>query len=361
MQPRRSHERPQRSAVGVATVALAVPWLNDAITELKASVPIAEVAPALAWLLTHSDCANLDTPWRAWLLGQFQGGEDLLRLHPAGPTRRGIASEPVAQHARSSPEVAAATMQAASWACARPVHLAAGLDHLWLEPSLAPPLTAPEAREIVATLDAALVERGWSLMALDAERWLVGTRDAVECTTSTPLEAAGRAIRTHLPEGRDARLIRAVMTEMQMMLHEHPVNLRRSSAGQQAVNGVWLWGFGTLQAVAARSLPALATDDDWLRELWLLHGNAVAATTPDVLARSTEPAGTTLIALTAPPGVTSTERVQHSETTLFAPLRRALGAGDMTVCLNAGQSVYTLDRSRARSWRRWLPWGRKRT
>jgi len=359
MQPRRSHERPQRSAVGVATVALAVPWLDDAITELKASVPIAEVAPALAWLLTHSHCTNLDTPWRAWLLGQFEGGAELLRMHPAGPTRRGIAPELVAHHARSSPEVA--TMQAASWACARPVHLAAGLDHLWLEPSLAPRLTSPEAREIVATLDAALVERGWSLMALDAERWLVGTRDAVECTTSTPLEAAGRAIRTHLPEGQDARLVRAVMTEMQMVLHEHPVNLQRSSAGQQTVNGVWLWGFGALQAVAARSLPALATDDDWLRELWLLHGNAVAANTLDVLVRSTERPGTTLIALTAPPGVTSTERVQHCETTLFAPLRRALAAGEMTLCLNAGQSVYALDRSRARFRRRWLPWGRNRT
>jgi hypothetical protein len=329
---------------------------------LQTSTAIAEVAPALAWLLTRASSADLSTPdWRAWLLGQFDDGVALLRKHASGPTRRGLALQSGDEHARWALGDAPGTRQVASWACARPVHLAAGIDHLWLDPSPAPPLTLPEASEIVATLDAALVERGWSLVVLDADRWLVGTRDAVECTTSTPLEAAGRAIRAHLPEGRDARLIRTVMTEMQMMLHEHPVNQRRGSEGRQPVNGVWLWGFGEAQPVEARSLPMLASDDDWLRELWQLHGSPVAASATDALAYTTERPATTLIALAAPPGDTGTERVRQCEATIFAPLRRALVSGRMALQMNSGQSLHVFERSPGRSWRRWLPWLKNRT
>ena len=274
---------------------------------------------------------------------------ELLRLHAPGPTRRGLALRPGPQQA-SPPEGNTQTMQAASWACARPVHLGAGLDHLWLDPSPVP-LALQEAREIVATLDATVADRGWSLIALDAERWLVGTRDVVECTTSTPWEAAGREVRMHLPEGRDARLVRAVMNEMQMTLHEHPVNQRRDSVRRQAVNGVWLWGFGAIHAVDVRSLPVLATDDEWLRELWQLHGNPVLATATDALPGTAAVADPALIALGAPSGATGEDRVRHAEQTIFAPLRRALISGELAMHLNSGQSVLAFDRLSARSWR----------
>ena len=348
------------SVVRVPTVALAVPWLDDALTELQGTAAIADVAPGLAWLLARAPAARVETSdWRAWLLEHCEGGVELLRLHAPGPTRRGLALRPGAQQA-SPPEGTAQTMQAASWACARPVHLGAGLDHLWLDPSPVP-LALQEAREIVATLDATVADRGWSLSALDAERWLVGTRDAIECTTSTPWEAAGREVRMHLPEGRDARLVRAVMNEMQMTLHEHPVNQRRDSARRQAVNGVWLWGFGAMHAVAVRSLPVLATDDEWLRELWQLHGNPVLATATDALPGTAAVADPALIALSAPLGATGEDRVRHGEQTIFAPLRRALSSGGLTMHLNSGRSVHAFDRLSARSWRRWLPWRAGRT
>jgi hypothetical protein len=36
------------------------------------------------------------------------------------------------------------------------------------------------------------------------------------------------------------------MTEMQMMLHEHPVNQSREARGEPAVNGTWFWGGGVM-------------------------------------------------------------------------------------------------------------------
>ena len=165
----------------------------------------------------------------------------------------------------------------------------------------------------------------------------------------------------HLPEGRDARLVRAVMNEMQMTLHEHPVNQRRSSASQQVVSGVWLWGFGPMHSVEARSLPVLATDDDWLRELWQLHGKPVLTHTTEVLASSAAAAGIALIAFSAPPGATLQERMRNGEQAIFAPLRRALASRELAMRLNSGQSVHTFERPSTRSWRRWLPWLASRT
>ena len=53
-----------------------------------------------------------------------------------------------------------------------------------------------------------------------------------------------RNLRECLPGGRDAVRVRALVNELQMLLHEHPVNERRAARGLPAVNSVWLWGAG---------------------------------------------------------------------------------------------------------------------
>jgi hypothetical protein len=42
---------------------------------------------------------------------------------------------------------------------------------------------------------------------------------------------------------------RSQLNELQMLLHEHPVNLAREARGDLPVNSVWLWGGGTRPAV----------------------------------------------------------------------------------------------------------------
>jgi hypothetical protein len=66
--------------------------------------------------------------------------------------------------------------------------------------------------------------------------------------------AAGRALRTLLPEGPDAGPWRRWLSEIQMLFHEHPVNIERERAGGASVNSVWFSGGGILPPRAAAGM-----------------------------------------------------------------------------------------------------------
>jgi hypothetical protein len=322
----------------VPTIALALPWLDDA---RQGEDP--GLSPELAWLLERSSSVpveNLD--WRAWLLGHVTGGFEVMRRHPPGPTRQILARE----LARASTSKAPANHDqhaAATWACARPVHFATGIDHLSLEPSLALPLSPQETEEVIRSLNEGLIDRGWWIIALDVDRWLLGCGRSIECESSAPTDAVGRELRSRLPEGRDARQVRTVMNEMQMTLHTHAVNERRVERGVQPVNAVWLWGFGPGREVESVQLPRLASDDEYLEELWRIHSQPVVATTApiDFAAESDY-----LVAFSSP-GMADAQR---TGTAIFAPLKAVLEArGPRAVELFSGRAVYRYDSAVARS------------
>jgi len=50
-----------------------------------------------------------------------------------------------------------------------------------------------------------------------------------------------KEISAYLPRGEDAILWRQLMTEIQMLLHTHPVNQQRQQQGQLTVDSVWFW------------------------------------------------------------------------------------------------------------------------
>jgi hypothetical protein len=329
---------------------VALPWLDRDLQGLDAA-GLARVAPSLAWLLERSTARPGEgSDWRAWLLAHVTDGPEMLHRHPAGPTREALArksgSNGYVAHALPGRDVA-------TWACARPVHFATGIDHLALEPSLAIPLTQTEAVEIAASLNAALSGRGWCIVPIDVERWLLACAEEIECQTSPPADAAGRELRARLPEGRDARLVRAVMNEMQMILHAHPLNEARIARGLQPVNAVWVWGFGPVREPRAVSLPRLATDDESLEELWRLHEGEVTA----VSAAGFEvgaAAGDLLVA--ALDELPLDERLRRIETAVFLPLRSSVDARTaVDVELHSGNAVRRLEaRSPRFVLRRWL-------
>ena len=64
----------------------------------------------------------------------------------------------------------------------------------------------------------------------------------------------GRSVDALLPQGADALLLHGSFNEIQMLLHDHPVNAAREARGALTVNSLWLWGAGRL-ARCARSGP----------------------------------------------------------------------------------------------------------
>jgi hypothetical protein len=71
-----------------------------------------------------------------------------------------------------------------------------------------------------------------------------------------------------LPTGEHTVSHRNILSEIEMSLHEHEVNVRRMEAGQQPVNSLWLWGGGMAPEKTTRPQPPLFADDPLLAGYW---------------------------------------------------------------------------------------------
>ena len=61
--------------------------------------------------------------------------------------------------------------------------------------------------------------------------WALACPTDMECDTAEPVQVEGDDIRDRLPAGRDGAKIRKLTNELQMLLHEHPINIRRAARG----------------------------------------------------------------------------------------------------------------------------------
>jgi hypothetical protein len=151
------------------------------------------------------------------------------------------------------------------WMRADPVHLAVGRDSLALGPA-ALDVSRSEAEALAGTLNRHFAE---SLVfhPLHPERWYVRFPARPEVDTTAPSAARGTVFEDKLPSGADAMRFRALMNEVQMLLHEHPVNAEREARGAPVVNSVWFWGGGTLAAPDARPFSMVLAEDPLARGL----------------------------------------------------------------------------------------------
>ena len=141
-----------------------------------------------------------------------------------------------------------------AWLRADPVHLAISRDNAQLFDSHVVKPTAEEMASIGATLNQHFERDGIVVTFPDPARGYIAT-DANNVPQSTPLWKMGGAnVFDNLPLSKTRTNWRAISNEMQMLLHDHPVNVRRAEAGTPAINALWIWGGGTLtQAVAANN------------------------------------------------------------------------------------------------------------
>jgi hypothetical protein len=157
---------------------------------------------------------------------------------------------------------------------ADPVSLVAGRNDIALAGRV-DDLDADEAAALIATLNAHFAGDGLVFRAPRPDAWFVMAREPPALST-TPLACVRGAMHRHLPTGDDASRWRRWMSEMQMLLHEHPAGRTRAARAQSPVTGIWLSGGGTLSDVRPASAPAVFTGDgpggDVARGLARFHG-----------------------------------------------------------------------------------------
>lgn len=137
------------------------------------------------------------------------------------------------------------------WLCAQPAHLAVDRDRLLLLPRRHFPLSDRESHALLSTLREVFAREGLDLVQVDAGTWLIGCTHVQRLQTFEPERVEGHDIDAYQPRGEDASRWQRLLTEIQMLLHEHPVNVEREQRGEPVVNSLWLWGGGGMPNVAA--------------------------------------------------------------------------------------------------------------
>ena len=134
------------------------------------------------------------------------------------------------------------------WLCADPVHLRIQRDQLVLQPGVS--LGADEAAQLCASLNAHFADEGLRFFAPGPQRWYLQLDAAPDMLTHPLAQVAGKNVHAYLPQGADALHWHGVFNEIQMLFHEHAVNLAREERGELPVNSVWLWGGGRAMPLA---------------------------------------------------------------------------------------------------------------
>ncbi len=135
------------------------------------------------------------------------------------------------------------------WLRADPVHLRVMGDRLVLVPVSG--LSRAEAEALTGTLNRHFA--GTHEFRCDhPDRWVMRTAPA-EFNAPPTTEVAGGDVDPHLPGGQWP----ALLNEIQMALHEHPVSEQR----EDPVNSVWLWGPGKLPATVTSPWRSVSADD----------------------------------------------------------------------------------------------------
>ena len=143
------------------------------------------------------------------------------------------------------------------WLRADPVHLHISRDNVQLMDSHVIEPTMDEAQAIVETLNRHLSNDGLVIEARDAARWYLKIPHA-EIPDTTPLwKANGTNVFDHLPANGEGKINwRSLQNELQMVLHDHPVNIARQEQNQLPINGLWFWGGGSFRVAEPTAKPA---------------------------------------------------------------------------------------------------------
>lgn len=105
-------------------------------------------------------------------------------------------------------------------------------------------------------------DAGFQLDAPHPARWYLRLpREARLPAFAAPEQALGDDVFDHMPRGDDARRWRALESEVQITLHNHPHNAARLAAGKVPVNALWFWGGGVLPDAVSSRAPTLYSDD----------------------------------------------------------------------------------------------------
>lgn len=156
-------------------------------------------------------------------------------------------------------------------AAADPAHLETRLRHLVVRPFRPGDVGDDELAAIAMTIREVLADDGTDIEPVESAGYLRAPAPMATATCSAE-SAAGRLPDEFMPAGAAASSFHRLQSEIQMLLHDHPVNEERRRRGAPVINTLWIWGGGEAAESGALELPALYGADPLYRGFWSGHG-----------------------------------------------------------------------------------------
>lgn len=118
-------------------------------------------------------------------------------------------------------------------------------------------LDADETGALVADIDKLVELESVHIVAASPDRWFALAAHDI-AGAAVPVEAViGRDLIDELRRNDVARTLVRIRSEVEMLLHDHPVNRARAARGATTVDALWFWGGGRLP-VAGDATPVVA-------------------------------------------------------------------------------------------------------
>jgi hypothetical protein len=153
-------------------------------------------------------------------------------------------------------------------AAADPVHFETKLRHLVVRALLPGDLTMADLRELFKLLQDELGADDRFAFASLGDYGYLRCQQPMETAGVSASVASGRVPDDCTPAGDSARSYHQLQGELQMLLHEHDVNQRRTAAGLLSVSTLWFWGGGVAPEKTIRPMPALFGNDPLFAGYW---------------------------------------------------------------------------------------------
>jgi hypothetical protein len=234
-------------------------------------------------------------------------------------------------------------------AAADPVYLEARRDHLYLHALRSVGVPPTHLRALIDHLQTTLAEgKKYGFTRLGSYGYL-SSRSPIATAGSPAYVVDQKKPDDYLPSGDDTAVHRNLLSEIEMALHEHEVNLEREADGQLPVNSLWLWGGGIAPEQTTRPQPPLFADDALLTGYWY-SGTGVAEPWPGDLAACIQESVAGFVAET-PEFDTSSTLLENC----LSELREALRSGrldSVTLLFRDGLRAHVRRSHALRVWRR---------
>ncbi len=160
------------------------------------------------------------------------------------------------------------------WLRADPVHLRVEQNHILLADSQMFQISVKESNQLADIVNQHFEKDNLVFFPLSPDRWYVRLEKTPDIQFRTLSQIAGTNINNFLPSGGDKAVWHNRFNEIQMLLHENPINQARQERGELAINSLWFWGGGNMPQSAASSYTLIWSNDMLPRAL------ALASETP---------------------------------------------------------------------------------